>query len=230
MFGPLPLVLALSTTALTPAPREAADGVRRAEAAHRLAEAAARFEAGDFAGEYLRTTRTQVLSLSGAVLGEEVETVRVRMRDRWQTIELVRAVEGGKDVTEERKRTFSPVPAGAEPDVPSPLSPKGTGLSFSPLPLPKGQCGASFAPVPKGAAGSEGRLAWDCATLTPLWAELTPSDAPTELSEPRVRLEFARAGELLYARRYTLEGLAADGPKTVRMRLVLEISDLKPAG
>jgi len=223
MSSALSLFLALSTAISTPAPREAAHVAR-------LAEAAARFEAGDFAGEYLRTTRTQVFSLSGAVLGDEVETVRVRMRDGWQAIELVRSVEGGVDVTDERKRTFSPVPVGAEPGGPTSQSPKGTGLSFSPLPLPTGQCGASFAPALKGAAGSEGRLAWDCATLTPLWVELTPSDAPKELAEPRVRLEFARSGELLYARRYTLEGLAADGSTTVRMRLVLEISDLRPAG
>jgi hypothetical protein len=58
---------------------------------------------------------------------------------------------------------------------------------------------------------------------------VTPSDAPKELSEPRVRFEFARSGELLYAERYTLEGLVADGSTVVRMRLVLEISGLKPA-
>jgi hypothetical protein len=222
MFGPLPLVFALSATLLTPAPREAAEVAR-------LAEAAARFESGGFAGEYLRTMRTQVLSLSGAVLADEVETVRIRTGDGWQALELVRATDGGKDVTDERRKSFLPVPPAAEPGGMATLSPKGLGLSFTPLALPQGQCGASFAPALEGAAASEGNLAWDCATLTPLWAELIPADAPRDLSEPRVRLEFARAGELLYAKRYTLEGLVADGTTTVRMRLVLEISDLKPA-
>ena len=223
MLGPLPLLFALSTSVPTLTSAHAATVAR-------LAEAAVRFESGDFAGEYLRTTRTQILSLSGAVLGEEEETVRVRARAGWQAVELVRALEEGKDVTAERKKTFSPTPAGAEPGDGAALSPKGTGLAFSPLSLPPGQCGASFAPALRKASGPKGRLAWDCATLTPLWAEVTPSDAPKELSEPHVRFEFARSGELLYAERYTLEGLVADGSTVVRMRLVLEISGLKPAG
>ncbi len=222
MFSALPLFLALSTRTLTPAPAVTADVVH-------LVDSAARFEEGDFSGEYLKTTRMEVLSLSGAVVGEEIETVRVRVRDGWQAVELVRAVEGGKDVTAERRKTFSPaLPAGGTP-APAPLSPAESGLIFAPLPLPAGECGASFAPALKGAAGSEGRLAWDCKTLTPLWAELTPFDAPKELAEPRVRLDFARSGEVLYAARYTLEGLAKDGGTTVRMRLTLEISDLRPA-
>ena len=77
-----------------------------------------------------------------------------------------------------------------------------------------------------GSSGAEGRFAWDCNTLTPLWAELKPTDAPAALREPRARLDFAREGDLIYPARYTLEGLVADGETTVRMRLVLEISDL----
>jgi len=222
MFSALPLVLALSVASLSPAPREAALAVR-------LADAAARFEEGTFSGEYLRTTRTEILSLSGAVLGLEEETVRVRVKNGLMAQELVRSLEAGHDVTDERRKSWSPVPPAAEPGGAFSLPSKGAALVFSPLPLSAGECGASFGPAVAGAALSSGRLAWDCSTLTPLWAEMTPTDAPAELSEPRVRLEFARAGELLYARRYALEGVVADGATSVKMRVVLELSDLKPA-
>jgi hypothetical protein len=226
MFSALPLVFALSIS--LPGPREAA-----VEAA-RLAEAAARFEeARAFSGEYLKTTRTQILSASGGLLGEEVETVRVRVKSGWQAVELVRALEGGTDVTTDRRKTWTPVPPASDPAFSAgsstPLSSPARGLVFTPLSLPEGVCGASFAPMARAGTRPEGRLAWDCRSLTPLWAELTPADAPKELTEPRVRFDFARAGEVLYAARYTLEGLADDGGTTVKMRLVLEISDLKSA-
>jgi hypothetical protein len=226
MFSALPFLLALSIA--LPGRRDAA-----AEAA-RLAEAAARFEEGrSFSGEYLKTTRTEILSISGALLGEEVETVRVRVKNGWQAVELVRAVEGGRDVTQEKKETWTPPPPTADPalsgGVSTPLSAPAGSLVFTPFPLSAGQCGAAFAPAADAGARPEGRLAWDCRTLMPLWAELTPADAPKELTEPHVRFDFARAGEVLYAARYTLEGLVADGGTTVKMRLVQEISDLKSA-
>ncbi len=222
MFAPLALLLAVSALSSFPPPADAA-------AAARLAESAARFEEAAFSGEYLRTTRTQILSLSGAVLGEDVETVRVRVREGLASVELVNALDGGRDVTDERKKTFSPVPPEAA-GAGSLLAPKGSGLVFTPVRLPGGECGASFSPAVAGASGAEGRLAWDCATLTPLWAELKPSDAPAALSEPRARFDFARAGDVVYPARYTLEGLVADGGTTVRMRLVLEITGLRPLG
>jgi len=226
MFSALPLAFALSIS--LPGPRDAA-----VEAA-RLAEAAVRFEeARAFSGEYLKTTRTQILSVSGRLLGEEVETVRVRVKRGWQAVELVRALEGDRDVTRERRKTWTPTPPAPDPasspDSSALLSARAGGLVFTPLSLPGGGCGASFAPAAEAGARPEGRLAWDCQTLTPLWAELTPADAPKELAEPRVRFDFARAGKVLYAARYTLEGLAADAGTTVKMRLVLEISDLKSA-
>jgi len=221
MFGPLPLLLAVSAAISTPVPQDAA-------AVARLAEAASRFEEGAFAGEYLRTTRTQILSLSGAVLGEDVEKVRVRMHDGLVAVELVQALDGGRDVTDERRKMFLPVPPAADSGAVRPLAPKGTSLVFTPIPLPSGECGATFSPALTGASGAEGRFAWDCTTLTPLWAELEPTDAPAALSEPRARLDFARAGDVVYPARYTLEGLVADGETTVRIRLVLEISDLTP--
>jgi hypothetical protein len=142
----------------------------------------------------------------------------------------VRALDGGRDVTEERKKTFVPLPPAPDVGGAAPLVPKGAALVFTPVPLSGGECGASFSPAVTGASGATGRLAWDCSTLTPLWAEMTPSDAPAALSEPHARLEFARAGDLVYPARYTLEGLVADGGTTVRMRLVLEISGLTPRG
>ncbi len=222
MSGTLPLLFVLSAAISSPVPHDAA-------AVARLAEAASQFEESAFAGEYLRTTRTQILSLSGAVLGEEVEKVRVRVHDGLVAVELVQALDGGRDVTDERRKTFHPLPP-AGPGAAAPLSPKGAGLLFAPLPLPAGECGATFSPAVAGASGAEGRLAWDCTTLTPLWAEMKPTDAPAALSEPQARLEFARAGDLVYPARYTLEGLVADGDETVRLRLVLEISDLTPRG
>jgi hypothetical protein len=228
MFPALPLLLSLTSSIPGPAPAVGAGNSRPAEVARRLAEAASRFEEGIFSGEYLKTTRTEVISLSGRLLGEEVETVRVSVRDGWQSVELVRALKGGKDVTGERRKTFTPEPPGMPGGAP--FCRGETAVVFGPLALPPGECGASFAPARAGDTGAAGRLAWDCETLAPLWAELTPVDAPAELSEPRIRLDFARSGGFLYAARYTLEGLAADGEMTVRMRLTLEISDFRPAG
>ena len=220
MFSALPLVLALSFAVARPA--------GDAETAARLAGAAARFDAEAFSGSYVKTTRTQVIS-GGAVLLDEMETVRVVVRNGRRSSELLSATAGGRDVTSEKLPSAAPEPGAA----PAPAFAPPGGLSFRPLTLGGSACGAAFGAAlasDPAAAGPmpEGKLAWDCSSGTPLWAEFRPTDAPSELAEPRARLEFARAGDLLYAARYTLEGRIADGGETVTMRLVQEISDLRP--
>jgi hypothetical protein len=216
MAAPLSLlfVLTLSVTGSS----------RAAEEAVRLAGTAARFDDAAFSGTYLRTTRTQVVT-AGALLLDEVETVRVVVRQGRRTTELLRATASGSDVTGERRgrNATAPAPSGA-PSLSSP-----DGLVFRPLDLGAGACAAAFGSGGDSATPQpSGTLAWDCGTGTPLWAEFRPVDAPAELAEPRARLEFARAGDLLYTSRYTLEGRVEDGSGAATLRLVQEISGLSP--
>ncbi len=102
-------------------------------------------------------------------------------------------------------------------------------LVFRTLDLGTGACAAAFGSETRpGTPETGGTLAWDCTTGTPLWAEFRPIDAPAELAEPRARLEFARAGEIVYASRYSLEGRVEDGSGEATLRLVQEISAVTP--
>ena len=217
MAAILSLVLALSLPAAGPSPA--------AEDAVRLAGAAARFDTAAFSGSYLRTTRTQVVT-GGALLLDEVETVRVVVRNGGRTAELLRATASGSDVTDERRGRDAT--SAAAPAAPPFLSTP-DGLVFRTLDLGTGACAAAFG---SGAAAGDprpdGKLAWDCNSGAPLWAEFRPVDAPAELAEPRARLEFARAGEIVYAARYTLEGRVEDGAGAATLRLVQEISGVAP--
>jgi hypothetical protein len=215
MAAILSLVFALSLPVAGPS--------RAAEEATRLAGAAARFDTAAFSGSYLRTTRTQVVT-AGALLLDEVETVRVVVRNGRRSAELLRATAAGSDVTDERRSrdvaaTAAPAPFLSTPD----------GLAFRTLDLGTGACAAAFGSGSgAGTTQPEGKLAWDCSTGTPLWAEFRPVDAPAELAAPRARLEFARAGEIVYASRYTLEGTVEDGSVASTLRLVQEISGVTP--
>jgi hypothetical protein len=217
MAAILSLVFALSLPA--------ADPSRAAEEAVRLAGVAARFDTAAFSGSYLRTTRTQVVT-AGALLLDEVETVRVVVRNGRRTTEMIRATASGSDVTDERRGSDS-TEHSAPPATPSLSTPDG--LVFRTLDLGIGACAAAFASGSAGRAPQpDGKLAWDCGTGTPLWAEFRPVDAPAELAEPRARLEFSRAGEILYASRYTLEGRVEDRSEAATLRLVQEISGVTP--
>ena len=220
MAAILSLFLALSLPA--------AGTSRAAEEAVRLAGAAARFDTAAFSGTYLRTTRTQVVT-AGTLLLDEVETVRVVVRNGRRTTELIRATAAGSDVTDERRSsdataTAAPAISAATPSLSTP-----DGLVFRTLDLGTGACAAAFGSgETAGATQPHGKLAWDCGTGTPLWAEFRPVDAPAELAEPRARLEFARAGEIVYASLYTLEGKVEDGSDAATLRLIQEISGVTP--
>ena len=219
MAAILSLFLALSLPAAGPS--------RAAEEAVRLAGAAAHFDTAAFSGSYLRTTRTQIVTGS-ALLLDEVETVRVVVRNGHRAAELLRATAAGSDVTDERRRrdatstaaSAAPAISAATPSLSTP-----DGLVFRALELGTGACAAAFGSgTGAGAPQPDGKLAWDCTTGAPLWAEFRPVDAPAELADPRARLEFARAGEIVYASLYTLEGKVEDGAEAATLRLVQEIS------
>ncbi len=83
---------------------------------------------------------------------------------------------------------------------------------FEPIPTSAdGVLRCRFHPAPgheKDEGIMTGILAWDGATLDPLWIEGDVSHPPKPLRTLHVRLEFAREGALLYTARMVTDGLA----------------------
>lgn len=191
----------------------------------RLGAALHALDEASFVGAYTLTVEATVSTTAGKATDTELTVFEVTSPAGGpQAQRVVRAEKNGKDVTAEAQ-------ADAEKEKDAGQKEKqeeGEGkqeVSFG-FRLPHGDdarhyvfhaaecgetaCTAAFAPTKaarkeKGLAS--GRLAWNPASGDPLWIEMAPGALPTGVKELTVRIEFDRAGELLYPARTVTDGV-----------------------
>lgn len=206
-----------------------ASGVRGAglppETAARLASALDSLQSQAVAG-YTMTVKVTVAKPNGSDREDHLEVVKTtRAADGTLVHEVVRALENGKDVTEKRRAERSKrddrnahkadddkddekKEGGISASLRLPLGDDARLFAFSP-PASGGPYAVAFAPLPGHAEDeglASGTLAWDPATLDPLWLEAEPVIMPDHVSAMKMRFEFARTGELVYPRRTVTDG------------------------
>jgi hypothetical protein len=206
-----------------------ASGVRGAglppETAARLASALDSLQSPAVAG-YTMTVKVTVAKPNGSDREDHLEVMKAtRAADGTLVHEVVRSLENGKDVTEKRraeqskrekrgdgeateKKGSDEKEGGISASLRLPLGDDARLFAFSPA-ASGGPYAVAFAPLPGHAEDdglARGTLAWDPATLDPLWLEAEPVIMPDHVSAMKMRFEFARAGELVYPRRTITDG------------------------
>jgi len=193
-------------------------------------------------GGYLLSVRvkTKVPGEDGPEDTLEVHRVTIG-QDGTKRTELVRAVEDGRDVTEERRRRGENVDEERSDDrdeVDLELLPIGTNAHLYAFKAPKvtgGLAVASYGPRADVDDDdlSRGRIAWDVASGDPLWIEAEPVDDPAFVAEVVLRFEFARTGPVLHPSLITTH-VRAGIPLVMRVKVDvgIEVSDvrLEPRG
>lgn len=211
-----------------------------AETLVRLDRALQLLESDDFAGSYTLTTR----SIVAKVGGKDPETTEMMMTIRHRPGEpdeqrLVWATRNGEDVTdearasldraEEKRREESDGEDEGEVSVGVAL-PGAEAFGryrFVPSPPSGGAEVSAFSPDDEEADDAvSGRLAWDPASLDPLWVELEPSSMPRHVKRLNTRIELDGIGERLWPRRTVMEGLGGFLLIKREFRVEVEVTDV----
>ncbi len=211
-----------------------------AETLVRLDRALQLLESDDFAGSYTLTTRSVVAKPGG----KDPETTEMVMTVRHRPGEpdeqrLVRATRNGEDVTdeartsldraEEKRREASDGDDEGEVSVGLALPEAETfgRYRFVPSPPSGGTLVAAFSPDDEEADDAvSGRLAWDPASLDPVWIELEPSSMPKHVKRLSTRIELDGTGEGLWPRRTVMEGLGGFLLIKREFRVEVEVTDV----
>jgi len=210
MRCPLAVVAAVLMAALLVAEPEAQSDLDKVF--ERVSKAMGLLDGDAFVGEYSRSTRTVVSTLDGDVKRTETLVERVSRRSgEEERRSLVRATRDGKDVAAERRkeRTEQDRKVGIEVRFPGADE---LATYETDGPWQEGELlVAAFSP-PSPPTGEEtagtGRVAWRPETLEPVWLEYRPAKLPKRMRELSLRVEFARAGDVLYPRRTSIRGVA----------------------
>lgn len=195
------------------------------ETAARLASALESLQSPAVLG-YTMTVKVTVAKPNGSDREDHLEVMKAtRAADGTLVHEVVRSLENGKDVTDTRRAERSKRESrndhkaddgkddgkkegGISASLRLPLGEDARLFAFSP-PASGAPHAVAFAPLPGHAEDeglARGTLAWDPATLDPLWLEAEPVVMPDHVSAMKMRFEFARAGELVYPRRTVTDG------------------------
>lgn len=193
------------------------------EVFEQVVKAVNQLESEDFSGEFTRTVHVVVSRPNGPVKGDETVVERVTRRTGEAAVtSIVSATKNGADATEEivweRQKREQKGSGKKDED-------EGKSLSLS-VNLPDAESFADYrfrTPEPRGnlvvssfgpssdsdaeEGAVEGRLAWRPETLDPVWMEITPLDNPTMVKEIKIRFEFARTGDHIYAKRVLTEAV-----------------------
>lgn len=151
---------------------------------------------------------------------------------------LMRLIVDGEDLTEKKREKVEGRQADDDDeqedgmDVLSPFGEKAHLFVFGPALTVDDRVEMSFEPArghedDKGI--SRGSVAWDAATLDPLWLAMEAVRPPKPVREIRMRLEFERVGEGVYLRRLTTEGKAKVLLMKREFQMEMTVSDLVPA-
>jgi hypothetical protein len=213
-------VLALQAALAVPAP-----AAPPPEALALLGTALHALDEGEFVGSYTLTIEATVSTTGGKVTDTDLTVLEVTAPAGGpQTHLVVRAEKNGKDVTAEAQAEAAKEQSAEQKEQHDEGEEKEE-VSFG-FRLPEGDdarhyafekaecadaaCTAPFAPTKAARKEKDlanGRLAWSPATGDPLWIEMTPADLPTGVKELTVRIEFERAGGLLYPARTITDGV-----------------------
>ncbi len=220
------------------------------ETATRLEQALEVLDKG-FIGSYTLTVRGVVEKPGGKDRQETLRIVAVSRRaDGATENRVVKAVDNGKDVTdEERAKAAKATPTPTRTPTPPQGQRKGGSAKGSMeiklpfgddaklyrigVPVEEGELAVvAYEPLPehrKDEGVAKGRLAWRRDTLDPAWLEAEMLSLPTGASRLVMRFEFAREGAVLYPKVTTTSG--AGGILWIKRNFEarMEISDLTPA-
>ena len=218
------------------------------ETASRLGAALDSLQSPAIAG-YTMTVTVTVAKPNGSDREDHLEVMKAtRAADGTLVHEVVRSLENGKDVTDKRRAEQSKRESrndhkaddegssekkevGISASLRLPLGDDARLFAFSPV-ASGGPHAVAFAPLPghaKDEGLARGTLAWDPATLDPLWLEAEPVVMPDHVSAMKMRFEFARAGELVYPRRTVTDGTGGFLWIKRTFHMDMEVADVVPA-
>jgi len=221
------LLAALITMAAT-GPASAAQAP---EQALRRADAAlAALEGRGVTGDYLMTVRVQTKAPGEDGPENTLEVYRVTiLPDGSKRTTLVRAVEDGRDVTEERRHEDEVEEHRGDDrdEVDIELLPVGRNAGLYTFKAPKIRDGVAVASYrPRVDVDddelSRGEVAWDVASGDPLWIEAKPVNDPPFVGDIAMRFEFARSGDVLHASHIATH-VRAGIPLILRVKVDVEI-------
>ena len=238
----LPLFPALLLTAALPV----AAGGPPPETAARLREALRSLSEEGPSGSYTMTTRSLVTKPDGSDREEGRTVVEIaRLADGSRRVTVREAVTNGKDETAKRQQEIDR--DRAERDKAKATAKKDEDEQGVSLGLPIGDDAvkydfaavtgegtlavASFVPAAAHAKDdgvTRGRLAWHRDSLDPAWLEARPVDLPTGVSEMTMRIEFARAGDVVYPCLTVTDGLGGVLWIKRRFHVEVEIGEITP--
>jgi len=231
-------VLSAAVAALLVA-SSAAASTPPAETLARLDLALQLLESDDFTGSYTVTTRSLVAKPGGKD-PEAVEVVMVIRHRPGSPDEgrLVRATRNGEDTTEEMRANFEREHAKGREEPGGDDDGASVGLAlpgaetlgryrFVPSPASGGAVVAAFSPDnDKADDAVSGSLAWDAASLDPLWVEVEPLSMPRHVKRLSTRVELGRDGDRLWPRRTVMEGLGGFLLIKREFRVEVEVTDV----
>jgi hypothetical protein len=194
-------------------------------------------EPDEFQGSFTMSVATVVQKPNGSSREEVVFEAEVaNTTGAEQTRRLIRYLENGVDVTEEQRQEFeSRKPSDTAEDEDDLANPFGETAGLYTFASPEtlgSEVVAPFGPAPGHEDDDNvatGRLAWDPATLEPLWMEMTAVHAPKPLKRLATRLEFRSVGDTIYVSRMVTDGLARVLLMQREFHMDLRFDDIRPA-
>jgi hypothetical protein len=195
-----------------------------------------------FLGSFVLTTESVVSKANGKNRKESSMVFRtVRTSPDAEETALVRVVEEGEDVTEQRRERFEEAMQrqddGADGDdrgfdLAFPDSENAHRIRIGQPSREGGVMVAEFAMADgheNDEDASRGRVAWNAESLDPVWIEAEAVDPRGPLKEFALRMEYARIDGTLWITRFQTTGLAKVLLMKRRFDVDMRLSELTPA-
>ena len=229
----MPSVLMLSLVMIN----FAAEAALPQSVARRFAEAHDSLESGVFRGSYTLTIKSFVAKEDGSKkTTSDVEIAVEVSADGVERRHLVRLITDGKNRTEENRKDIEDQSdegkdGGDDEDFLLPFANDATRFIFGFTVNAGVHAESTFEPAPgheDDDGMTTGKMAWDQATLDPLWIEVDVLKPPKPLRELKVRMEFERVGERVYLTRMVTDGRVKVLLMKRNFHMEMTILDLDP--
>jgi hypothetical protein len=210
--------------------------------ADRLEHAVSFDDTEDFVGTYRITISSVVQKPNGKSRKEShIEADVSRLGAGFTQRRLLKYIENGSDVTEEKRTDFEGEEGGrpnkkADDDGDQELAdPFGSTADHYRFGAPESQGSTvvmAFEPAPDHENDediAQGTIAWDAESLDPRWLEIEAVHPPKPLKELRLRMEFEHVDDSVFVSRLETDGLAKILLLKREFHVDISFDDIRPA-